>query len=173
MRSVVLTSLTGYIIAVAGIHPHELAYFNILGGGSEGGRYILADSNLDWGQGLKALVRLQRNHPELSDMTLYYFGNTEPVNYGLCGFSHLINAIDDSLELDTLNSVKTRYLAVSASLQWGPWGPPRFFHALNHVKPVLFTDEMTIAIYCTVGLKKTPWIRKTDERSRSDAASER
>ena len=55
----------------------------------------LADSNLDWGQGLKSLARLQRDRPEFSDMTLYYFGDTEPAHYGVLGSSQVINAIND------------------------------------------------------------------------------
>ena len=57
-------------------------------------------------------------------MTLYYFGDTEPAHYGVAGRSQMINAVDDNSRLPGLDSVQTRYLAVSASLQWGPWGPP-------------------------------------------------
>ena len=39
----------------ARIHPHYLAYFNELGGGPRNGVNNLVDSNLDWGQELKAL----------------------------------------------------------------------------------------------------------------------
>jgi hypothetical protein len=152
LRSAVLIGLVGYASATAGIHPHELTYFNTLGGGPEGGRQILADSNLDWGQGLKALARLQQEEPQYSDMTLYYFGITEPVNYGVLGSSFVINAVDDHSRLAGLDSVKTKYLAVSTSLQWGPWGPPKFFHLLDHIKPDRFTDDMTIAIYRTSDL---------------------
>ena len=55
--------LGGYVVALAAIHPHELSYFNILAGGPRGGRHILSDSNLDWGQGLKSLARLQDGSP--------------------------------------------------------------------------------------------------------------
>jgi hypothetical protein len=151
-RSAIVAGLGGYVIAVAGIHPFELTYFNALGGGSQGGRRILADSNLDWGQGLKSLAHLQHTKPEFSDMTLYYFGDTEPVHYGVSGSSFVINAIDNQSGLPDLNSVKTRYLAVSASLQWGPWGPSGFFRALDHVKPFRLTDDTTIAIYRTTDL---------------------
>ena len=72
--------------------PYELTYFNALAGGPLGGRRILADSNLDWGQGLKSLARLQRQRPEITDMTLYYFGDTEPAHYGVAGVSQMINA---------------------------------------------------------------------------------
>ena len=144
----------GTSFAVAGIHPYELTYFNALGGGPQGGRCILADSNLDWGQGLKSLARLQRDQPEFSDMTLYYFGDTEPAHYGVSGLSYVINAIDDQSRLSGLDSVKTRYLAVSASLQWGPWGPPGFFRILDRLEPLRFTDDTTIAIYRTADLKR-------------------
>ena len=49
--------LAGQAMAVVGVHPFELTYFNVLAGGPLGGRRILSDSNLDWGQGLKGLTR--------------------------------------------------------------------------------------------------------------------
>jgi Dolichyl-phosphate-mannose-protein mannosyltransferase len=150
----ILTGITGYVVALAGSHPYELSYFNALGGGSQGGRFILADSNLDWGQGLKCLARLQRSHPVLADMTFYYFGDTEPAHYGVSGTSHTVNATDDHSNLPSLYSVKTSYLAVSASLQWGAWGPPRFFRALDHLAPIRLTDDTTIAIYRTADLNR-------------------
>jgi len=153
-RCSVLAGIAGYVIAVAGIHPYELTYFNAFGGGSRGGRFILADSNLDWGQGLKCLARLQRAQSELADITFYYFGDTEPAHYGVSGASHTVNATDDHLNLPGLYSVKTPYVAVSASLQWGAWGPPGFFNALNRVTPIRLTDDATIAIYRTADLNR-------------------
>src|SRR4029079_14018657 len=84
--------LAAQAIAVASIHPYELSYFNVLAGGPVGGRHILSDSNLDWGQGLKPLARLQREHEEFRDLTLYYFGDTDPRHYGVAGTSYLIDA---------------------------------------------------------------------------------
>lgn len=153
-RCTVTATIAGFVIAVAGIHPYELTYFNALGGGPRGGRHILADSNLDWGQGLKSLAHLQRDQPEFSDMTLYYFGDTEPAYYGVSGPNFVINAIGDQSTLSGLDLVKTRYLAVSASLQWGPWGPPGFFQVLDCLEPLRFTDDTTIAIYRTADLKR-------------------
>ena len=153
-RSAIAVGLGGYIVAVAGIHPYELIYFNALGGGSRGGRRILADSNLDWGQGLKSLARLQQQQPELTDVTFYYFGDTAPTNYGIRGRALVVNAVDDYSALPGLDSVRSRYLAVSASLQWGPWGPPGFFQVLDGLEPVLLTDDTTIAIYRTADLQQ-------------------
>jgi hypothetical protein len=153
-RAVVVICLAGQAFAVAKIHPHELTYFNALAGGPMGGRHILSDSNLDWGQGLKGLARLQRAEPEFRDLTLYYFGDTEPRCYGVSGSSYVVNAVDDQSELPGMSLVKTRYLAVSASLQWGPWGPPGFFRELNEISPVRLSDDTTIAIYRTVDLPR-------------------
>ena len=157
-RIAVAAGLAGYAAAAAGIHPHELTYFNALAGGPRGGRRILSDSNLDWGQGLKSLVRLQQGQPEFQDLTLYYFGDSEPSNYGVAGRCHVVNAIDDHASLPRLGAVQTKYLAVSASLQWGPWGPSGFFRDLDDLEPVRLTDDTTIAIY-----------RMGEVRARSDA----
>jgi len=146
-RIAIAVGLAGGAFAIAGIHPHELTYFNVFAGGPRGGRYILSDSNLDWGQGLKSLVRLQRARPEFRDLTFYYFGDTDPTHYDVAGRSYVINAVDDHSGLPSLFDVRTRYVAVSASLMWGPWGPGDFFGVLNRVQPICLTDDTTIAIY--------------------------
>jgi hypothetical protein len=50
---------------------------------------------------------------------------------------------------------ETAYLAVSASLQWGPWGPEGYFQALDVVRPVAMTADTTIAIYRAEDLQRT------------------
>ena len=117
------------------------------------GRHILSDSNLDWGQGLCNLARLQRERPDFRDMTVYYFGDTDPVHYGVAGRCHVVNAVDDHTRLSGLDQVDTSFLAVSASLQWGPWGPLGFFGDLDRIEPVLLTSDTTIAIYRTADLR--------------------
>jgi hypothetical protein len=141
--------LGGYVVAVAGIHPYELTYFNELAGGPIGGRRILADSNLDWGQGLISLARLQEKNPELRDLTIYYFGETQPAHYGVAGQAYLVNATSDDSQLPRPDSAATQFIAVSASLQHGPCGPEGFFRSLDDVEPAFFTDDKTIAIYRT------------------------
>jgi 4-amino-4-deoxy-L-arabinose transferase-like glycosyltransferase len=148
-RIAIALGLAGQAAAVAAIHPYELTYFNELAGGPVGGRHILADSNLDWGQGLKSLARLQHERSEFRDLTLYYFGDTDPVHYGIAGRCHVVDAGADQSDLPDLTGAQTEYLAVSASLQWGPWGPPGFFRDLNQLEPVRLTDDTTIAIYRT------------------------
>ena len=139
--------LLGMAAAVAGVHPHELSYFNALAGGPEGGRRVLADSNLDWGQGARSLARLQREEPAFRDLTLYYFGDTDPGHYGVSGTRLVIDAGADHPGLPDRFSARTRYVAVSASLQHGPWGPDGYFDALRGAIPEHLTRDGTIAIY--------------------------
>jgi hypothetical protein len=146
--------LAGMAWAVWSIHPHELTYFNEAAGGPIGGRRVLADSNLDWGQGAKALARLQRIRPEYRDLTLFYFGDTDPAFYGVEGRRFLIDAHKGPADLPAELAVSTRFLAVSASLQWGPWGPAGYFKRLDGVEPVAFSDDRTIAIYRAADLAR-------------------
>lgn len=64
-------------------HPEYLAYFNEFAGGTEGGRFHLLDSNLDWGQDLHELKRFVAAHPEVEPLSLAYFGTLPPESLGL------------------------------------------------------------------------------------------
>jgi hypothetical protein len=63
-------------------HPHHLAYFNEIAGGSRNGWKLLVDSNLDWGQDLKRLAGWLRAHPA-PGLKLSYFGSADPSYYGI------------------------------------------------------------------------------------------
>ncbi|MBX6314356.1 MAG: glycosyltransferase family 39 protein [Isosphaeraceae bacterium] len=153
-RRLALIGLLGQGGAVAAIHPHELSYFNRLAGGPAGGRHILADSNLDWGQGAKWLARLQAHRPEFRDLTFYYFGDTDPGHYGVVGRRYVIRAGADHPDLPPQLTAATSYLAVSASLAWGPWGPPGYFRRLDALRPIAWTEDGTIAIYRAADLHR-------------------
>ena len=154
-RRLIWGGLAAQAIAVASIHPYELTYFNALASGPIGGRRILADSNLDWGQGLKPLARLQAEHPEYRDLTFFYFGETDPALYGVSGVNYQVSASVANEHLPEALDPRTTYLAVSASLQWGPYGPPRLFRPLKGVEPDRFTDDSTIAIYRTADIPRS------------------
>lgn len=64
-------------------HPHHLAYFNELAGGPENGSTLLSDSNIDWGQDLRALKTYLDAHPEVQNLKLAYFGTFPPGQLGL------------------------------------------------------------------------------------------
>jgi hypothetical protein len=140
------------MLAVVSIHPYELSYFNALAGGPIGGRRVLSDSNLDWSQGLKPLAERQRERPELDDLTLYYFGETRADLYGVRGRSYNVRAASANEDLPESLSAETSYLAVSASLQWGPWAASGYFRPLEGVRPVCYTADTTIAIYRTADI---------------------
>lgn len=82
-------------VAAAGIYPDHLSYFNEasclpahlarigLDGGSRCGSDWLADSNVDWGQGLPQLKAwLDRNLPGTA-IRMKYFGTYPPGGYGI------------------------------------------------------------------------------------------
>jgi hypothetical protein len=77
--------LGGYLAASLFIHPHYLAYFNVLSGGPSRGVEYLADSNLDWGQDLKGL-RKYMDEEGIDAVRLLYYGPdglVEPAYYGI------------------------------------------------------------------------------------------
>jgi len=81
-RAVVGMFTLQLIIGTFLIAPYYLTYFNEIAGGPDRGRYILSDSNLDWGQDLVGLKNyLDRNN--LSSIKLSYFGISHPTAYGL------------------------------------------------------------------------------------------
>ena len=159
-RFATIVGLGGYAVAIAGIHPFELTYFNEAAGGPKSGRYILSDSNLDWGQGLRTLARLQQDVPKFQDLTLYYFGATDPRHYDIAGTKYLITAVETPPELPDRLEAKTEFLAVSASLQWGPWGPEGYFRPLDGLVPIAMTNDQTIAIYRTNDLPSHAFAQK-------------
>jgi 4-amino-4-deoxy-L-arabinose transferase-like glycosyltransferase len=66
------------VSASIAIHPHYLAYFNVLSGGPTHGSEHLIDSNLDWGQDLVGLRRwVDANRPG-AKVGLVYFGQFNP-----------------------------------------------------------------------------------------------
>lgn len=78
------TGLLCAAVSLAGLwsHPYELASFNLLAGGPDGGRYHLVDSNLDWGQDLGTLANWMRNE-QVDDIALAYFGTADPGSFGI------------------------------------------------------------------------------------------
>ena len=75
------------VVAVGAIefghtYPDNLAFFNVLAGGPEGGSAHLVDSNLDWGQDLKPLKRWMDENT-VPHINLAYFGTAYPPYYSI------------------------------------------------------------------------------------------
>jgi len=66
---------------VAHVHPHEMSFFNAAAGGPSNGEAWLNDSNLDWGQDLRRLARTLRSQGRDADVTIAYFGGSDPAYY--------------------------------------------------------------------------------------------
>lgn len=81
--SAAAAALLASAVNAATLHPNYLTFFNVIGGGPEGGSKWLLDSNLDWGQDL------YRVHDAVTALApeetpyLLYFGHVDPVLYGL------------------------------------------------------------------------------------------
>ena len=71
-----------YLVAAFTIYPDYLAYFNEVVGGPRNGYKLLADSNIDWGQDLKALKRYMDEN-DISKVKLAYFGSADANYYGI------------------------------------------------------------------------------------------
>jgi len=80
--SILWFSIAILICITLWIHPHYLSYFNVLAGGPNGGRDILVDSNVDWGQDLLRLRQWQVENG-VDNLKLGYFGTADPAVYGL------------------------------------------------------------------------------------------
>jgi len=74
--------LTWLALSTLLLSPHYLTYFNELAGGPDQGYRFLADSNTDWGQGLKGLAEQQRRG-ELGPVRLSLFTFLDPAAYGV------------------------------------------------------------------------------------------
>lgn len=68
---------------VLGITPHFLTFFNAPAGGPNQGIQHLADSNIDWGQGLLAVRDWLKTHPQKQPLSLAYFGTMYPEVLGI------------------------------------------------------------------------------------------
>ncbi len=71
-----------YVVGTARIFPHDLAYFNELASGPDGGYNWLVDSNLDWGQNLKELKTWLDAHG-VERVFLSQFSPSRPEAYGI------------------------------------------------------------------------------------------
>ena len=85
-----LAGLLGlWIFGLATTYPYTLTFFNLFVGGPANGYKYLADSNVDWGQGLKLLKRWM-DREGVEQVGLAYFGTADPgivLGSRLCGLA--------------------------------------------------------------------------------------
>jgi 4-amino-4-deoxy-L-arabinose transferase-like glycosyltransferase len=100
------------LIETAGIYPHYLAFFNALAGGPVGGRRVLVDSNLDWGQDVKNLKAWLREHA-IDEVAISYYGMADLAYYGI----HAIDLpqvpdVSSAQKLDCVAAISATNLAL-------------------------------------------------------------
>jgi tetratricopeptide (TPR) repeat protein len=129
-----------WVVVVADVYPHTLTFFNrFVGGPGEGYKY-LADSNIDWGQGLKQLKRWM-DRESVPHIGLAYFGTADPAYYGI-DHTRLPAGIP-GIELPSIAQTWTKprlpgHVAVSATVLTGVYLDPRwqiFYGGLRRMKP--------------------------------------
>ncbi|MBU0732162.1 glycosyltransferase family 39 protein [Patescibacteria group bacterium] len=72
-----------YMASAIIVFPNYLSYFNAGVGGSENGLDYLSDSNIDWGQGLKAMAKYMEENNIDEPIYMNYFGRAFPEYYGI------------------------------------------------------------------------------------------
>jgi hypothetical protein len=115
--------------------PYPLAYFNEAAGGPDRGYKWLGDSNVDWGQGLKALKKFL-DREGVGAFYFSYFGSVDPSGYGLryLDVASVAPGRED-LAADPRGE-KRAFLVVSATNLQGTYYPdPSFFAWLRPYAP--------------------------------------
>lgn len=139
-------------------YPDYVSFFNELVAGPTKQR-LLADSNLDWGQGLRALAKYQREN-DVDVIALGYFGTARPEGYGVraCrlasfGSERFTRSVDCALE---------PVIAVSLTLLQGLYVGREAYEWLRRRAPTAIVGG-SIAVF---DLRAERDVRKGDDRNR-------
>ena len=123
-------------VAYAAVYPYTLTFFNVFVGGSDNGFKYLSDSNLDWGQSLKALKKWM-DDAGVSHVNLAYFGTADPAYYGI-DCTHLPGAPTFAVP-EIMQPRLPGYVAISATIGSGVYLDPQwrlFYRAFRELTPV-------------------------------------
>lgn len=133
-----------WAVQVGRAHPHHLAYFSAAVGGARNGGAYLADSNLDWGQDLKAL-KTWMDAQGVRHFNLAYFGTSDPAYYGI----EWTPLPGSGLGTAGQRPEVPGYVAISATMQSGVYLPRRwrlFLRGFARMTPQA-TIGRTIRVY--------------------------
>jgi hypothetical protein len=119
------------LVAAVRQQPHFLAYFNELAGGTDQGYRYLGDSNLDWGQGLKALAVEVQESP--GPWQIAYAGSADPAYYGI-GPQLLLDTTKGAAAFPAANPPPGRY-AISTDHWQGLLADPDTFDWFRRREP--------------------------------------
>jgi hypothetical protein len=82
MRTTIVAAVIWMVAFPLSYFPHFLSFLSEYGPGRDRGYTVLADSSLDWGQGLIALAEFMREKG-IPRVRLSYFGSALPAGYGI------------------------------------------------------------------------------------------
>jgi 4-amino-4-deoxy-L-arabinose transferase-like glycosyltransferase len=123
-----------YVLALVSIFPYEIAYFNELIGGPKNGQEYFIDSNIDWGQGYKAIKEYLAAHPGPKPQIANHYVN---VNLSIYGIDYV--ALPPEWTADPLKApyhpLPGRYFISITSLQRGWAADPDMYAWFRQVKP--------------------------------------
>ncbi|MGD8276563.1 MAG: phospholipid carrier-dependent glycosyltransferase, partial [Gemmatimonadota bacterium] len=121
-----------YVVSSASAWPHYLGYTSEYGGGGDAGHELLADSSLDWGQGLLELRSWMRENG-VDRVYLSYFGSAVPAGYGI-NYVPLWSAFP----LPMIGPVEPRpkYAVISATNLHGLYLPADPFARFRELEPI-------------------------------------
>lgn len=131
-RAFVIIGLTWNLMTGLYRHPHHLAYFNELVGGSGQGYRYVGDSNLDWGQDLKLLAEEVTRTP--ATWYISYAGVGDPGYYGLSEES-LLDQLPGSSSFNLANP-STGYYAISVNNLQGVTSDKDRYDWFRHQNPI-------------------------------------
>jgi hypothetical protein len=100
------------------VWPWGLCYVNEAWGGTEQGYLRLSDSNYDWGQGLKELMRWQKDHG-IEEMDVWYFGSDPAIFRPPLHYVALHVPPPGTSVSDEFAQLRGHRLAVSTTLLYG------------------------------------------------------
>jgi len=133
----VLAGMTAvWVVMYAAVYPFTLTFFNEFVGGPGNGFKYLSDSNLDWGQHLKALTSWMRKGG-VSHVNLAYFGTADPAYYGI-DCTHLPGAPTFAAP-QIMKPRLPGYVAISATIASGVYLDSRwrlFYQGFRDATPV-------------------------------------
>ena len=142
------------VTALVGIHPYELTYFNVAGGRSARGPSHPRRLESRLGPGTQVARPPPARAARISGYDPLLLWRHRPGELRRRGQESRDQRRRRPFRVFPASTgCRRAYLAVSASLQWGPWGPPGFFRSLDRIEPVRLTDDTTIAIYRTADLR--------------------
>lgn len=135
---VLAATLVLFMAESLSIYPHGISFFNLWTGGPRNGLRYLADSNLDWGQGLPDLARYVKAN-KIRHFRLAYFGADNAWNYfDTETMEPLAPPWEEKWIRGTELALEPGIYAISATLLPGHYFGPkyrRYFSAFWNLRP--------------------------------------